>query len=179
MTEYFCKKCNHKQKGDRICEKCGSHVLLDEPTLPKKGMSKKGMSKKKKFGIVLLGIGIVFIVLPFVSLGLMTPDEKRELNIEIEQRKSIKKMEARQKEAEKIQQKKLDEYESIVTQSGRLKYRPYWMVEDKYEEMERSGEILKNQRCADLVTKIREVESGSSLQTMIHKQWVETCIRFN
>jgi len=153
---------------------------------------KKIMSKKKLLGIMFLAFFAFFSIPGIVYHGVYSAyypeqyaerelkDEYKREQIRISQQiqEEQKEIENRKIQAEKIQQKELDEYESIVTETGRLKYRPYWMVGDKNDEMEMNGEIIKSKECADLVTLIAEVESGTSLQTIIHKQWVETCIRF-
>jgi len=153
---------------------------------------KKIMSKKKLLGIMVLGL-VAFFLIPNIAYdqiySVNYPEEYalqqdvRDLQMRIEkqqQEQQLKQEKAKNLEEyyEKQKQKELDEYESIVTETGRLKYRPYWMVGDKNDEMEMNGEIIKSQECADLVTMIFEVEHGTSLQTTIHKQWVETCIRF-
>jgi len=153
---------------------------------------KKIMSKKKLLGIMFVGF-IVFIVTPDTAYdevySVYYPEQYAEREEERKQKESEERQqryevtkferEQRQIQAEKEQkQKELDEYESIVTESGRLKYRPYWMVGDKNDEMEMNGEIIKSKECADLVTKIAEVGAASPLQEVYHKQWVETCIRF-
>lgn len=78
--------------------------------------------------------------------------------------------------------KSFEEFESATVPSGslgteKLKYRPYWLVGDEWDEREWLGKISKSQDCVDAVVMINEYHADTRGET-IYKAWLKECVDF-
>ena len=147
------------------------------------------------FIIVIISVIVIYHVIYHQVFSVLYPEEyardmerSEQRQLEFEQRELIKEERERQEqleiqkqlaEQEKLEiQKQLAEQEKlpILTESGRLKYRPYWLVSDKWDNMEIEGLIEKSEGCADLVS-IIYVTLDEFVKEEMFNLWKQECVR--
>jgi len=122
-------------------------------------------------GLIVVGVASTFFYSDFENLL----EQKRRANEEFSARtqEAMKEKAAeREREAEEISGDFGDE-----TESGRLKYRPHWLVGEDWAEKERNGLIEKSRGCADIVTIISRTSGDLDTQKFWYNSWLEECVR--
>jgi len=137
----------------------------------------------KMFKNILKGLGLVFLGLIVVGIA-STQFYSDEENAQAEKERASQVFSARTQEAMKEKMAQMErekaEFESATVPSGsfgmeKLKYRPYWLVDDEWDEKERTGKIVKSQGCVDAVTMIND--NLGSIQKTFYKAWLIECVK--
>ena len=163
----------------------GAFLVLIIPALIVLGLLKRdGRLNSKSLKIILKGLGLLFLGLMLVAVlsPLFYSDveklliEKERANAEFSARtqEAYKNKIAQQEREAKERQQEYDEA-SVVTESGRLKYRPYWLVSDEWDEKEATGKIVKSQDCVNAVTVISD--NVGSIRETFYKAWLIDCVK--
>ena len=121
------------------------------------------------------GLGLLFlgtIIIGIVSVSFYSDEENARVEAERVQALKAQVIEAQARQAE--------EFESATVPSGsfgmeKLKYRPYWLVGDEWDEKERTGKIVKSQDCVNAVTMIND--NLGSIQKTFYKAWLIDCVK--
>lgn len=163
------------------------------------------MGKGKKIGIIIVSVIVAIVVVPISAsiayqhdLKVNHPEEYTKLEEKWEQDR-LKELEhvteREQPTEEQIEKNRLamiaalanhqtptsfEKFEPATVPSGslgaeRLKYRPYWLVGDEWDEREWLGKISKSQDCVDAVTMINDAKAGE-LQNIMYRAWVKECV---
>ena len=130
------------------------------------GVSLKGIS---------VGLGLLFlgtIIIGMVSTSFHSDEENA--RAEAEREKEWK------QEIAEIKAREAAEFESATVPSGslgfeKLKYRAYWLVDDEWNEKERTGKIVKSQDCVNAVTIIND--NLGSIRKTFYKAWLIDCVK--
>ncbi|MCH7648071.1 MAG: hypothetical protein IIA83_05650 [Thaumarchaeota archaeon] len=159
-------------------------LVLIIPALIVLGLLKRdrGLSSKSLKNI-LKGLGLLFlglIVIVIVSSFFYSDEEDAQIQKERENAEFSARTQAAMKEKMAQMEREKAEFESATVPSGslgfeKLKYRPYWLVGDEWDEKERTGKIVKSQDCVNAVTMIND--NLGSIQKTFYKAWLTDCVR--
>jgi len=127
-------------------------------------------------GLIFLALIVIIIVSSFFYSDLENLQEQKERASE----KFSERTQAVMKEKAAEREREAEEFESATVPSGsfgmeKLKYRPYWLVGDEWDEKERTGKIVKSQDCVDAVIMIND--NLGSIQKAFYKAWLIECVK--
>ena len=68
-----------------------------------------------------------------------------------------------------------DGFMAAVDRDGNLLYRPYWLVGNYWDELEKNGQIVTNYKCLHLVRTINQNEDQVNID-LAFNEWKLNCI---
>jgi len=138
LDRVFCSSCGNEETSDkRFCSKCGTKITIAEKDdehdfgmMYVKGedgfFGRKNVNERKK----IIGVLVLMMFVLIIGAGIIAISNDSD------------------------DQDSSGRYFGTLDENGKLKYRPYWTVEDEWVARERNGQISTSTYCLNLVKKI-------------------------
>jgi len=158
LDRVFCSSCGNEETSDkRFCSKCGTKITIAEKDdehdfgmMYVKGedgfFGRKNVNERKK----IIGVLVLMMFVLIIGAGIIAISNDSD------------------------DQDSSGRYFGTLDENGKLKYRPYWTVEDEWVARERNGQISTSTYCLNLVKKINYGFAQDA--DPIFREWVQECL---